>query len=388
MSVSPLLGPADKTFSTHSGRMFGTASPSHRSRGPIPGFRSLTPALLSLAVGGIATILLAAYNFTGNNFDVATPFGSASQTGRHLRKCYPYHEPGQMLVDYSDQRKHTYVSYSGACPATNNLLSRLTHGHPPRHFQDKTILLLGDSVDAGLQRFFSGLPGGKFDLLPINPDVVDPPADFPRTDRVYFEAYNLTVGLYWFNGLDENDDWGDTEMIVGSGMWRDHFDKVALTWSGFKPDLIVSQFGLWDLARYQLKKITPSDHVENGYPGLQGRFVSDWRRSAVDFLEQLQEVFPHSSVLWRPVHHASTKHFWQGALVDGMNPLRVEQFRQLQVSVANEMKVPILPLDAMINFQADMFLDAFHPGETGNTIYAELVLAALDSVVDSGTGRY
>lgn len=388
MSASPLLVPVDKASDEeHFGRTWGASSRSHRDRRSIGSLRTLAPAVVFLAVGGLTTILFAIYNFGGESFNAIPPFGTTNRQGRHLRKCYPYHEPGQMLLDDSGKHQHTYVSYNGACAATNTLVPRLIHGHPPHHFHDKTILLLGDSVESGLWHYFMGMPGGRSEPLPISSAVIDPPPDYPRADRVYFEAYNLTIGFYWFNGLDENDDWLDTKMIPGSGMWRNHFDRMARIWRGYSPDLIVTQFGLWDLARYQLEKITPSDHVENGYPGLQGRFISDWRRSAIDYLEQLQEAFPQSPTFWRPVHHASRRQYWQAAKVDGMNPFRVQQFRQLQLSVANGMKIPILPLDAMINFQANLFVDAVHPGEVGNAIYAEMVLAALDSTFDSGAGH-
>lgn len=356
--------------------------PSLGVRMPSSPFRSLPKTPLVVISGAIVTILTTLLILTHETIGITGARIIDRYSAPPPAKCYPYHQPGSMLVDYSDKRLHSYTSYSGECPAKNDLLSRLMNGYPPHKFHDKTVLLLGDSVDMGLLAYFMRLPGAKLDMLPINPDLVDPSPKTPRTNRVYFEKFNLTIGHYFFHGLDENNDWSNSSMIAGAGRWRERFEAMSELWSWTKPDMIITQFGLWDLARYQLPAITPSDHnLTLSYAGLQGRFVSDWRVSAHDYLEQVRELFPGTPIFWRTIHQAVKPHSWQGAKANGVHPLRVEQMRQLQLSVVNNMNIPVLPLDLAINGQADIMGDAFHPSDNGYSVYADMALAALDTIL-------
>lgn len=387
MSNTPLMSPASKESLLLSPPMSPTVSGATAERSRLPlrmptgSFRSATRAPLLLILGGAATLLVTILALSNGTLSAESALINRVGYGQQSRACYPYHEPGTMRVDDSGKYLHSYTSLSGACPAKNDLLPLLVNGFPPAKFHDKTILLLGDSVDMGLLAFFMNLPGAKLDMMPINPNLVDPKPDTPRTNRVYFEKFNLTIGHYFFHGLDENNDWNNSSMIAGAGRWRERFEAMSDLWSGSKPDLIITQSGLWDLARYQLKFITPSDHDETSYAGLQGRFLSDWQASARDFIHQVQTLFPHTPIFWRLLHQAVKQHSWQGAKANGVHPLRVEQLRQLQLSVVGPMQIPTIPLDLAINHQADVMGDAFHPSELGYSVYAELVLAALDAVL-------
>lgn len=294
-----------------------------------------------------------------------------------LPLCYPYHEPGIMTINYTNVPRSEYTSFTPQCSAKNDLLSGLINGTAAGSLHNRHILLLGDSVDRGLADFFATLPGAA-SLSAVNPlEMTDLRAKQALSRTYTFPAINLTISNFFFYGLDERG-WWNNSIFQGPWVWQDRFDIMATSWKGRKPDLIVAQSGVWDLSSYQFPQETPSDHTDAYTLGLQPPFRSVWLDRAARYIERIRTTFPDSQLYWRTIHLAGAANHYHGAMVNGLNPMRVVEMRNLQVAVTARVGVPVIPLHKLVDYQDGVMTDDVHLSPMGCALYAEMVLSALD----------
>ncbi|KAI5844095.1 hypothetical protein BZA05DRAFT_320033, partial [Tricharina praecox] len=197
---------------------------------------------------------------------------------------------------------------------------KLNTGGPIAALQNRTVLLVGDSVDRFLVDDMCHLLEGKLTIYPVStyassaPDHPTGAGGLPRTCQISGPSglQNLTLASYFFYGYDSLDLWRDKtatwtspanfapRWTVFSRAYSTLFHPGSL--AGTRPDLVIANVGLWELARFD--RLHERAHAGSDAPvALDDGFVDAFVEGTVDFLARLRAlVGPQPQIRWRQMH--------------------------------------------------------------------------------------
>lgn len=349
-----------------------------------PAAWSLKPAYLAIAGGCLLTLLVL---LSRPETYVLEPF-SLIGPGRNRKSsggvCYPYNEPGILRFNILEPSLTRYFTLNSTCKAHNDLYPRLKTRDEVDYLRNRTVLVLGDSIDRGLVVFLGDVPGAVHDMRSEeDPDRVVPFSGgtlengLPR--HTTLPDLNFHISNFFLYGLDEQALWSSHPSFLPPFILADRWKMIESNWqSRSDSDIVILQAGIWDLGRYQHPLVQPSEQTDQWRLELDPAFLEKWMDEARLFIDRARVVFPASQLYWRVLHDASAPLSFFGSRSNCIHPLRIEQLRQAQRKVIAEKGVPAIPLGPVLQNQPFEYRpDGLHLGPAANALYAEMLLAAL-----------
>jgi len=335
-----------------------------------------------------------------DRFHLPRPF-QYGQPNAQLRPCNPYSLPGILHLNMTEPWLSTYdvLGSSPPCTPRNTLLSQLIDGEPVPSTRGASVLIVGDSVDRELVRFFHY--AGK--VRPLKPVPVLTTSEmtnssaplgnnanngFPKA--VHYPQFDFTVRNYHFCGLDRQGIWPDKQNPCNDPAPLEPRFAALEQWYKTlprEPDLIIVQSSLWDIARFQREQYW-ADGGDAEVPGFSQEFLLEWIQEMSSFVRSLRGLVSNAPIIYRIMHEAvATEGTWfkpAGSTKDVLGPtfseLRVHQIREAQRYVADKEGLDVLPLGDVLIGHRGWLRDDIHPGIPGNALYAEMILEALDRI--------
>jgi len=197
---------------------------------------------------------------------------------------------------------------------------KLSADAPIVALQNRTVLFVGDSVDRFLVDDVCRLLQGNLVLHPVTTyasSVSGAPTGaggLPRTCQISGPSgrQNLTLASYFFYGYDVADLWRDKKATwAPPANFPPRWAAFARAYgtlfrpgslAGSRPDLVVANVGLWELARFDRLH----ERAHNGVAApttLPAEFVDAFVEDTVDFLARVRKlVGPQAAVRWRQMH--------------------------------------------------------------------------------------
>lgn len=270
----------------------------------------------------------------------ATPVGPDDDN--YNDHCDPFNEPGYFDVQNHLSVYTKYVSLNPKCKTkADHIWTRLVQNETIPELQDKTVVIIGDSVDRNLVTFLCDKAKGT-----IRPTYQEDhnhewnrssgrevPHCFPRVCTLPF--YNLTIVNYFMYGLDEQGIWNDRKDIFWAPYtWRERVQMFGKTFAtlgrGPAPHTLVFNSGLWDLARYDRLGMKAGDNETISY---NATIVNEYATGLGEFTQMLGEMFPSAQLVYREPHHPRIKP--KGQFTGGDKP-RVYRYAAHKVDQFNE----------------------------------------------------
>ncbi|KAL7276462.1 hypothetical protein RUND412_000524 [Rhizina undulata] len=223
--------------------------------------------------------------------------------------CEPYAMPGHLYINQTSYGDTYFESFTPLCqPAQNSWIKRILLKEPIPELQNKEFLTVGDSVDRYLVMDLCTLLDAPLKVHPLHSfteTTEDQNGGLPRS--CYVEHLNLTMANWFFYGYDEEDMWTDkSNTYTPPGEYHsrwDLFSKAIKTLpSNGHPSLIITNQGLWELARYdRLLERAGSDDPDP--PIVSNEFITTYMDQTLNFLSQLRTLVGDSTrIRWRQMH--------------------------------------------------------------------------------------
>ena len=129
--------------------------------------------------------------------------------------CDPYLQPGILLTNKSDTEKNFWKSFNPECPRASHFLPDVLQRKPLPWLQDKTLLLIGDSVDRNNLAFFCELLNSS-DHMTFIQDITYANITITTSIESYIapaqpvsvcriHEYNFEVIMFWQCGFVDKD---------------------------------------------------------------------------------------------------------------------------------------------------------------------------------------
>lgn len=225
----------------------------------------------------------------------------------NLKQCDPYAQPGYFDYQHPLQYNITYISLNPDCqPLDPSPISALEEGRAFPDLQDKTAVLIGDSVDRQNLELLCTHIGGDLTIADQSTHDKEAPGTsggYPRLCHV--KKYNLTISNYFFYGFDQESLWTDKDNVFlepGDYLKRIDLAESAIKSLKRKVDIAFVNVGLWELARFDRL-----DH-NNKVPecmSLRSEYTKEYQTKLKDFLARIKKVLPGTRLVYRECHYPS-----------------------------------------------------------------------------------
>lgn len=183
-------------------------------------------------------------------------------------------------------------------------VSALKEGLPFDLLQDKTAVLIGDSVDRQNLDLLCNYINGNITIS--EQDSHEKPA--PGTSGgyphlCYVEKYNLSISNYFFYGFDQESLFKDKEMVFLEP--GDYLDRISLAQSAIKSlkrkvDIAFINVGFWELAR--IDRLDSNKNKPEAV-ALRRDFVNEYQTKLSDFINRIANILPNSRLVYRETHY-------------------------------------------------------------------------------------
>jgi hypothetical protein len=231
--------------------------------------------------------------------------------------CNPYSGSIYLHLNNTKPLESTFASFSSCQPTQPPWLNQLIltkpiapgsigRGSPPiQELTNKTLLLIGDSVDRFLVTDLCSLIGGVLTIHPINSFSL-PASDEEKDNKglprsCFLESHNLTLANYFFYGYDEWDIWRDKMGTWSApGTFEKRWEELKKAYKTLpkEPEVVTVNFGLWELARFDKLKESAEDPQE-----VDQGFVEEYISSTEGLLRRVRELAGNKArVVWRQMH--------------------------------------------------------------------------------------
>lgn len=251
-------------------------------------------------------------------------------------RCDPYSQFGFYDFQSPLQYNITYNSLNPSCqPLNPSPVSALENGLPFEQLQDKTAVLIGDSIDR--QNLELLCPYIKGELFISDQDSHDKPAPgssggYPR--RCYVEKYNLSISNYFFYGFDRDSIWPDKANVFlepGDYLKRLDLMQSALASLNRKVDVAFINVGFWELARFD--RLDSNENLPEAI-SLRSTSVEEYQTKLTDFVEKVFALLPHSRIIYRETHYP---HYESGPFFSTASTVnRKHKFHRYKVNQLNQ----------------------------------------------------
>ncbi|CEQ42486.1 SPOSA6832_04288 [Sporobolomyces salmonicolor] len=326
--------------------------------------------------------------------------------------CNPFDQNGRLSVHLDDPTQNVWTPFDSRCPPSNLMASlyrppgdtsRLI---PPEStdrsflpwFQNRTVVLHGDSIDRFHLQDFCEFVGGRLELLtpdhPACPPMWKMPGgDHARRDkeRVWeerpregweltnpwvcdVEEYGATLVNVFTWGLEGAEAFFETERwYYPPATWIDRLDHITLPLLPLlakhlnrpqiaHPDLVILNSGFWDLRKY-----TEEDFVSSGFPtrpypedspipytNLSPAREQTWEREARKAIKHAAQSFRGKEgnardgpvLVWRSLHHPPRHNYAPFPRVFALDSLARKVVSDLRLSSPSS-RAPSAPLSPL-----------------------------------------
>ncbi|KAF8424179.1 hypothetical protein EV426DRAFT_106252 [Tirmania nivea] len=250
--------------------------------------------------------------------------------------CDPFQLETHLYYDKTAHRDTHFTTYDPACKASHPLwvtqLWELGPNDPPLEaFKDKTVLLIGDSVDRYLLYDVCMFLNGTYAVHPndsyiktVNETVVRAHHALPRSCFIDGPsgAQGLVLMSYFFYGFDEEDMWRDkmstwSEPPRFKERWEmfeyeaypSIFGEEGILAGRGGPDLVTVNMGFWELARFdrldeqrQFREGVEERELVDPVTVAEG-FVEEFIGKTVEVLGRLRRLAGDKArIRWRQMH--------------------------------------------------------------------------------------
>lgn len=239
----------------------------------------------------------------------------------------------------------TYISYDPECPVTHPSISSRVQALDPSiaGISNKTVVLIGDQADRNLVQYFCEEFRGNYrvsakDDSHIETLTLEELANRKKADtlprRCYLPQYDFSLSSYFFYSVSSSENSPEEE----AALWYDESDtptssaalkvfnmniEAPFSWKirlantikavdtlhrHSPPDLIIVNFGLWDLLRFE--RLTLATKGSNGTPAARRKSLSSsqlakYTERLDHFFQALREAYPDSRIVYRQTHYPS-----------------------------------------------------------------------------------
>ena len=300
--------------------------------------------------------------------------------------CDPFAQQVHLHFDPVDNLQSYFATFSPHCKASSppwlTQMAELGPSEPPvEALKDKTVLLLGDSLERMLLRDLCNKLRGNFTVHPSDSYAIPttqrrPSGGLPRSCRIAGPSgqQGLTIISYFFYGYDEEDMWQDKLATWSypprySGRWTTFANSaypsvfgvdgmLAGTPSGERgyPDLVLVNQGLWELARFdRLEERSRADDPPELLVDpitVSPEFMDQYITLTVDFLARIRAlVGDDARIRWRQMHtpRAPTGEYFTDPM--GTQQKSRARFTAVKVRVLNEAAAYACQLASQAEFE-------------------------------------
>ncbi|KDE04566.1 hypothetical protein MVLG_05034 [Microbotryum lychnidis-dioicae p1A1 Lamole] len=223
--------------------------------------------------------------------------------------CDPFAEPGFLHYDAENPLGTRWIPYSESCEPAPDWLGFLTQKDTNRlsFLKDRTILILGDSVDRNALHHFAEMLGLPRYCVPYDDfsqkGVVPTGWDdrgIPWVIEVPWLGLTLTNGFFY--GVDDEDNFKQQPDWHAPGKAEDRTDqlfKVHTAQLPQEPSFISLHSGLWDLDFFGRQDRAWQESSEAPLSNERVRF---WVKRAAQILEHTRKTWPGTPVWYRKLH--------------------------------------------------------------------------------------
>ncbi|SCV69242.1 BQ2448_2262 [Microbotryum intermedium] len=223
--------------------------------------------------------------------------------------CDPFAEPGFLHYDPENPFGTRWIPYPESCEPAPDWLSLLAKKDTNRlsFLKNRTILILGDSVDRNALHHFAEMFGLPRYCVPFDDfskkGVVPTGWDdrgIPWVVEVPWLGLTLTNGFFY--GVDDEDNFKQKPDWHAPGKAEDRIDKLFKVHTAQlpqDPSFISLHSGLWDLAFFGRQDRAWQQSSE---APLSNERVRVWVKRAAQILEHTRKTWPGIPVWYRKLH--------------------------------------------------------------------------------------
>jgi hypothetical protein len=244
----------------------------------------------------------------------------------------PFLQPGILTSNAWDRSQNFWKPFNKECPPYRQYLQDVIDRDPLPFLQNKTLLMIGDSVDRNNLRFFCELVGswdtrvttmanlsevfmGDTALHPWNTD----PKDLTRPRICRVEEYDFEIINFFHYGLQDEETWTEKEVYTAPGVIEQRIPLLKQLFEdyGRTPDMIILAsgrplrgkliVGLWDLAGYIKEDAYAAAPVVNR---VEPERIEHWIERGETFVDMVTEMFPDAFTVWRTLHYCVVCPHW------------------------------------------------------------------------------
>lgn len=170
----------------------------------------------------------------------------------------PFLQPGILTSNAWDRSQNFWKPFNRECPPYRQYLQDVIDRDPLPFLHNKTLLMIGDSVDRNNLRFFCELVGswdtrvttmanlsevfvGDTALHPWNTD----PKDLTRPRICRVEEYDFEIINFFHYGLQDEETWTEKEVYTAPGVLEQRIPLLKQLFEdyGRSPDMIILASG-------------------------------------------------------------------------------------------------------------------------------------------------
>ena len=237
----------------------------------------------------------------------------------------PYLHSGTLATrDGPDSVIHFWDPFDPSLSRPPHLLQTVRERQPLSWLQNRTILVIGDSVDRYATQFFCELVNSQFwysDMTDLDIEVQHDywsPKSNPTICRV--DYYDFEIVSFFHFGLqnDSEEFWSFKDGYTAPGLME---NRIPLLQSLFKkhnrqPDMIIMgsgiycyylklTIGLWDILKWALEDKYAFRPIEE--TSVQSYHLHQWLERAEKFVDLVQSMFPNTFTMWRFLHYCKVR---------------------------------------------------------------------------------
>lgn len=263
--------------------------------------------------------------------------------------CDPFAQPGFYEYTSPLDINIKYKSLNTSCePFDPSPVSALKEGLPFELLQDKTAVLIGDSVDRQNLDILCTYIGGKTTISDQDSHEKAAPGESGGYPRLcYVEKYNLSISNYFFYGFDQDSIWTDKENVFlepGDYLKRIGLAEKAIGSLHRQVDVGFINVGFWELAR--IDRLDANKKVPEA-AALRADYLTEYQTKLKDFLIRIAKILPKSRLIFRETNYPmiDTGPFF--STPDTIN--RKHRFHNFKVRQINEV-AKLLTREAQVEF--------------------------------------
>lgn len=261
--------------------------------------------------------------------------------------CNVFQQPGYYLPPVSDSMLyHSLTDCKPMDPAPLDLLGSPENDIPS--LRNKTVLLVGDSVDRSLVEMLCKKLDGKLTITTPtsfydeNIEKKDDQVSGGYSRVCYYEPYDLWFGNYFFYGFDTTDDlWLDKTTYLPPGDYKKRLKlfKQALGTLDRDVDLVTVNMGFWELARFDRLDSQKGSEASRTLPDEQ---IKEYKSNLGWFKLQIDNLFHGSRIVYREMHYpyvTTAPFFASSSTIDRKyktDPFKVRQLNEVASATFKE----------------------------------------------------